>query len=83
MLSDEEEEEEAEEESLNPAVLAFPVFPFPSGKAVECFRFSAPQAELWPLGYAGTDCRKVEDRVRGAGDGGVVGDGRRGEERKR
>lgn len=44
--SDEDEDEEEEEESLKPGAAAFPTFPFPSGKAVECFRFSAPEPEL-------------------------------------
>lgn len=46
MANDEEEEEEEEEESLKPEVAVFPTLPFPSGKAVECFRFSAPEPEL-------------------------------------
>lgn len=63
---DDEEEEEEEEDSLNPCAAFLPTFPLPSGKAVECFRFSAPKPELWPLGNAGTDCRKVEGGVTGA-----------------
>lgn len=38
----EEEEEEDEEDSLKPCPALLPTFPLPSGKAVECFRFSAP-----------------------------------------
>lgn len=65
MASDEEEDEEDEEESLKPGAAVLPALPFPSGKAVECFRFSAPEPELCSLGNAATDCRNV--------DGGVIG----------
>lgn len=43
-------EDEDEDESLKPGAAFFPTLPFPSGKAAECLRFSAPEAELWPLG---------------------------------
>ena len=46
------EDEEAEEDS---------------GKAEECFRFSAPDPEPWLLGKVATDWRKAEGGVRGAG----------------
>lgn len=51
---------------MKPGVAVFPTLPFPSGKAVECFRLSAPEPELCPLAYAGMDCRKVDGGVRGA-----------------
>ena len=62
-------EEEEGEESLKPEAAFFPAFPLPSGNADECFRFSAPEPEPRPLGYAETDWRKEEGGVRGAGEG--------------